>query len=106
MIIQYPNIGKAVLPGDSVKDADGNWIEGLGVVQLETVCRAEPAKGTSYVAGIGGDLIVYSCIVYMPIPGEEIKPGTLFEVWDGERKIVRTDVKQFSKGQLNARVWL
>lgn len=106
MVVQYNHRGVAILPGDSVMDTEGNWIEGLESVQFETVCRAEPAKGTSYVAGIGGDLIVYSCIVYMPIPVAEIKPGTLFEVWDGERKIVRTDVKQFSKGQLNARIWL
>lgn len=36
----------------------------------------------------------------------EIKPGSLFEVWDSERLIVKTEVKQFSKGQLNMRVWL
>lgn len=36
----------------------------------------------------------------------EIKPGTLFEVWEGERLIVKESVKQFSKGQLNMRVWL
>lgn len=106
MVYQYPNIGKAFLPGSSTKGADGNWDEVSATVQLETKCRAEPAKGTSYVAGVGGILIVYSCIVYMPVPVAEIKPGTLFEVWDGERLIVKADVKQFSKGQLNARIWL
>ena len=106
MVIQYNHTGIINLPGSSVQGADGNWPEGVSEVQFETVCRAEPSKGNSYIIGQGGKRIEFSCIVYMPIPEQEIKPGTLFEVWDGERQIVNTDVKQFSKGQLNARVWL
>jgi hypothetical protein len=36
----------------------------------------------------------------------DMKPGSLFEVWDGETLKVAEKIKQFSKGQLNARVWL
>jgi hypothetical protein len=106
MVKQYPHTGKVFVAESSVKDANGNWPESSGSLLVETVCRAEPNKGNQYVIGQGGKQITFSSIVYMPIPVQEIKPGMLFEVWDGELLKVREPVKQFSKGQLNARVWL
>lgn len=106
MVIQYPHTGKVYLPGDSQRDATGNWIASDVSLQLQTKCRAEPARGSQYVVGLNGQQITFWCIVYMPIPDDEVKPGMLFEVWDGENLIIKTDVKQFSRGQLNARVWL
>lgn len=35
-----------------------------------------------------------------------IKPGSLFEVWEGTRLITKSKVLQFYRGQLNMRVWL
>ena len=35
-----------------------------------------------------------------------ILPGTLFEVWNGNIRLVRDTVKQFSAGQLNMRIWV
>lgn len=104
-VIQYPHIGKAYLPGDSVK-VGTVWTESGSSLDLETRCRVEPRGESQYITGIDGKHITFSSIVYMPIPAKEIKVGTLFEVWDGEILKVREDVKQFSKGQLNARVWL
>jgi hypothetical protein len=106
MVKQYPHTGRIILPASSTKDATGNWTEGAESLDFETNCRAEPNSGSQYVVGQDGKQITYRCVVYMPILAAEIKPGTLFEVWDGERMIVRETVKQFSKGQLNSRVWL
>jgi hypothetical protein len=80
MVTQYPNTGKAFVVASN--------------------------RAHSYIIGADGKQITFSSIVYMPIPTKEIKVGMLFEVWDGEKLIVKEDVKQFSKGQLNARVWL
>ncbi len=106
MVIQYPHTGKAFLPGDSGRDGAGDWIQAGQSMFLETSCRAEPVKENQYVVGVNGQQIVFSCIVYMPIPDVELKPGMLFEVWEDDRLITKTDIKQFSKGQLNARIWL
>lgn len=106
MVIQYKHTGKVILAASSSKDGQGDWIEGSPTVFLETKCRAEPAKGNVYITGADGKQIFFSSIVYMPVPVEVIKPGMLFEVWDSERLIVKGDVKQYSQGQLNARVWL
>lgn len=62
--------------------------------------RFEITKYYLFRTGISGGSGVVSS------SGFEIKPGTLFEVWEGERLIVKEPVKQFSKGQLNMRVWL
>lgn len=106
MILQYINTGKAIIPGESVKGDGGNWTETGSEVFLETKCRVEPAKNNQYITGADGKQITFSSIVYMPIPEVILKPGMLFEVWEGERLIVKEPIKQFSKGQLNARVWL
>lgn len=105
MVKQYPYAGKAIVTGDSVK-VGSSWIEAEPTTILETKCRVEPARSSQYLQGQDGKSITYNSIVYMPIPSVDLKPGTLFEVWDGEKLIVREMVKQYSRGQLNARVWL
>jgi hypothetical protein len=105
-VIQYPHTGKAYKGTESVKGSDGNWTQGSLNSELETICRVEPAKANQYINGADGKRITFTSIVYMPIPELVIIPGMLFEVWEGERLIVKEPVKQFSKGQLNARVWL
>lgn len=206
MVVQYPMWAKVIVPGESVKDGP-NYTEGTPVTIFESRCRPEPARNNSYIVGVDGKQVLFSSIVYLPVPrkiiipsedvepgqtiygGEtisytveetggdtatvpgvngrnfylrmdgrilnsdeydilpsgfklkgtagtlisgqrfelstyytfttllnnnsigigssfEIKPGSLFEVWEGERLVVRTTVKQFSKGQLNMRVWV
>ena len=106
MVIQYPNTGKAYKAGESVKDSQNNWTTTDPVLQLETRCRVEPARANAYLNGADGKQITFTSIVYMPIPPADLGVGTLFEVWDGERLIVKEPIKQYSRGQLNARVWL
>lgn len=108
MVIQYPHIGKLFTTDASVKEGDGKWTAGSLEQRFETKCRAEPAGSSQFITGQGGEKVTFKSIVYMPVPdsGLEIKPGSFFEVWDGETLKVKETVKQFSKGQLNARIWL
>lgn len=106
MVIQYPNIGKAYLPAASSQDGNGDWVRGAETLQFETSCRVEPASSNQFITQADGRQITFTSIVYMPAPAADIKPGAFFEVWRGSVLIVREPVKQFSRGQLNARVWL
>lgn len=106
MVKQYPYTGIATHAAESVKNDSGNWVGGSDSVILETPCRVEPAKANQYLEGTDGKRITLTSVVYMPIPSLDLKPGTLFEVRDGETVIVKETIKQYSRGQLNARVWL
>lgn len=106
MVKQYPHSAIAKTAGNSVKDSEGEWVKVGEETILETDCRAEPAKANQYLEGADGKRITLVSVVYMPIPPIDLEPGTLFEVRDGEKLIVRETVKQYSRGQLNARVWL
>lgn len=106
MVKQYPYTGIVKLASES-NLVDGKWTTGEPLSELLTVeCRSEPARANQYIRGNDGDKILLSCIVYMPPIKTELRPGMLFEVWDGNRLIVSEPIKQFSLGQLNARVWL
>lgn len=82
-----------------VLDAGGFKVKGI-VAPLETGQRFELSvyyevdvvtPGGNGL-GIGGDFF--------------IKPGSPISVWWGNNKMMEDTVKQFSKGQLNARIWV
>lgn len=106
MVLQYPHKAKVFASGASAKDENGNWQTAEAELIFESDCRLEPAKANQYIVGLDGKQITLSAIVYMPRSATPIKPGVFFEVWDEEVLLTRETVKQFSKGQLNARVWL
>ncbi len=105
MLTQYIHTISLTNHADSTSDGNGNYTPG-GTTTVEKVCRAEPSGGSGYIKTADGQAINYNWIVYMPLPQDKIKEGTLVTVMDGEEVIASDNVLRFSRGQLNARLWL
>ena len=111
MISQYPHTIKFFIPAESTRDANGDWvIPATPPTELVKKGRAElkhsSSVSTAYIHGEDGVQLQYQCIIYLPLPVPILLPGTQVQVWDGNRLIAESNIKQFSKGQLNARVWI
>lgn len=102
VVVQYPDILTYSIQGTGIQDENGNWIVDGIDQEFELKCRAEPASGNGLIKNVDGTVINYSWIVYLPLPVEEIAVGTEVTI---ESKLKDT-VKRFSRGQLNARIWL
>jgi hypothetical protein len=108
MVVQYPHlmtVGGAIT--DSTTDVNGNWVQGTvdnDIAELQ--CRYETADGNGYVTGAGGAQLFYQGIVYLPLPVNTIEFGAKVTVRNNSEVIAKDTVKHFSRGQLNARVWL
>ncbi len=106
MVKQYPHtIIFTTISAGTLNETTGNWTVGT-TATVTKVCRAEINSSNGFVVGPDGTQIRYDWTVYMPLPQSTILPGTTVEIKSGEEVLYRSTVKQFSAGQLNARVWL
>jgi hypothetical protein len=105
MVKQYPHILKLTITTPASQDGSGNWVPG-STSNVEVSCRFETNAGDAFVKLDQGETVKYDGIVYMPLSDVNIAPGTSVEVLNGAEVLSKGTVKRFSKGQLNARVWL
>jgi len=108
MVKQYPHTIKLFpVEGGSVKDANGNWKAAVAVVPERSYkCRMETRSTAGFITGTDGTQLQFSCIVYMPLPVDDIQVMTRVDIYKGDVLVASGTVKQFSRGQLNARAWL
>lgn len=107
MIRQYPHTIKLFIPAASTRDENGNWIPSEEPPTIfEKYGRAELKSANAYVKGEDGIQFQYSCIIYLPLPIITLSPGINIQVWDGNDLIAESHLKQFSKGQFNAKAWI
>lgn len=107
MVKQYPHTLKLTVAVTSTQDESGDWVVDDDP-QSETIkCRAEPSSGNVVIETSDGRVIRPDWVVYMPLPVDCIKEGTALEIIDenGDSLGIGT-VKRFSRGQLNARIWV
>lgn len=105
MVKQYPHTLKITTVSGSVQDGNGNWQPGTPIM-VEKVCRAEPNSRNAMVKADDGTQVVFDFTVYMPLPADSIAVGAQVKVYNGDELLGASTVKRFSKGQLNARLWL
>ena len=92
---------------NSTQDSNGDWVQGTQDADIAEIrCRYETKDGNGYVTNESGVQIAYDAIVYMPLPVETIAIGAQVSIEDNGVPITKQEVKHFSRGQLNARVWL
>ena len=84
---------------------DGNWTPGSDITQ-QLSGRYEPNGGNGFITAADGQKINYDGIVYLPLPQATPAPGAKVEVKNGAEVLLKSTIKRFSAGQLNARVWL
>lgn len=105
MVKQYPHTLKITTTAGSSQDGNGNWVPG-STSTVEKPCRAEPNSRNAQVKAADGTAIVFDFTVYMPLPVDAIAVGSKVEVYSGDELLSTNNVKRFTKGQLNARLWL
>jgi hypothetical protein len=110
VITQYPDDLSASVNAESTQDANGNWVQGSSGSALTSKCRYEANDGSGYVVGENGNRIDFSAVVYLPVTAPLIKTGSVVQITikrTGEAdQVISDSVKRFSRGQLNARIWL
>lgn len=104
-VIQYPHRLVLTTVSESSLDENGNWQSGVTATK-ELACRAEPNSKNAYLVVADGKQLYFDYTVYMPLPVDSIAVGAQAEVFNGATILSKTDVKRFSLGQLNARLWL
>jgi len=108
MVTQYPHTIEFIKISEGARDSEGDWKPGKTKAKTKP-CRAEPATGNtgnSYISAANGERINYNWLVYLPLPVDTIKPGVKVRVKNGSEVLLHDTIKRFSRGQLNARIWL
>lgn len=101
MVVQYPHtLIVTTQSSNAVQDANGNWIQGSNAISEPLPCRAEPNGNRSIVLPDGTQQ-VFAFMVYLPLNTPDIAIGSKVQLNAGSYQ-----VKQFSRGQLNCRLWL
>ena len=108
---QYPHyLYVKVLGGESVQDADGNWVSQPDQLMLHSVCREETNGKGQMINGADGKSIVFSSVIYLPKSAARLKEGTEISVYEGIDATgvcrIRKQVLKFDVGQLGCRLWV
>jgi hypothetical protein len=106
VVKQYPHTIRIETVTGSSQDANGNWTAGTPATPVEIPCRYEPRTSAGTVKTAANETVLFSCIVYMPLPVPDIQVNTSVTVLNGSSEMFRGSVIQFKAGQLNARLWL
>ena len=108
MIIQYPHTLKYLTPSiDSVYNQDtGEWSDEVLGVEKELMCRSEMNSKGELVPSNDGAQLNYSYTVYMEVDAPVFEFGHIIEVINPDGLLIKDTVKKFSRGQLNAMLWV
>jgi len=103
---QYPHILKTNSDTTEAAYTNGQWVAGTAESEVQELCRVEP-NGGGYLLKPDGNRLDYNWIVYFPHSAPAFVVGTNLKIFDGDDVLILDDtVKQFYRGQFNARVWL
>lgn len=107
MVTQYPHKMTIVARQDNERDDSGEWEESEDPGTSDITCRAEPNSTNGFMQTVDGTSVKYDWTVYIPLPVDDIDPGTQAEIFDDNNvSLGKGSVKRFSRGQLNARAWI
>lgn len=109
MVAQYPD--KILVhsnASNSTQNEQGDWVipQEDAPAPLEMPCRVELRSSAGYISSADGKLIEFQSIIYLPLPTPEVYIDQTISVKNGDVIKLTGTVKQFSKGQLNARIWI
>lgn len=105
MVKQYPHKIEFSTVTASTLNGSGNW-QGGSSTDITLDCRYEPNSGKGVITGPDGSVINYEGIVYMKPYSVALAPGTQVTIKNGAEVLLKSTIKRFSNGQLNARIWL
>lgn len=102
---QYPDKVKITTDGESTQDANGNFVNGDENI-TEFSGRFEVNARSAFVIGNDGRRVEYKGMVYAPVSIGAVILGGSISVTRLDGTLITGKVEQFSRGQLNSRIWL
>lgn len=105
MVIQYPYQLFILQTSDSLRDSEGNFLNGNPTWLPVSKCRDE-ANTKGQVILSDGSAFVFESLIYLPKHCQDISAGTEIQVRNGLTVRIQGKVKRFQKDQLHARLWL
>ncbi|MDD2299592.1 MAG: hypothetical protein PHU69_08100 [Fermentimonas sp.] len=105
---QYPHFLFMVSATETGRDSKGNYVEPTKSTIFLSECREETnGRGRQIVRG--GQFVIFSSLIQLPISCAPIKEGTkVFISNDSTGTDIRIEgtVLKFDKGQLHNRLWI
>lgn len=106
MVDQRPHTATVTNTGEASKETNGDPKAG-STSTSEFRCRVEPNNRQGLVNTVDGKTVVYTWVVFADVETTELPVGTSISIKDKTgNEIANGTVIQFSKGQLNCRIWL
>lgn len=109
MVEQYPyQLFVKEVPESNYDENRGEWDNSGDTEWMPFgVCRDEGNGAGRKVVTTDGELYLYFWVIYCPLSVQEMKKGALIKVVDKDGNIrAEKRMVKFSRGQLNARIWL
>jgi hypothetical protein len=105
MVTQYPHTVTISSVSESTQDENGNYVPGTPST-FEFNGRFETNKAGNFLTAANGEQVVFSGIIYARYSTPNVPLGTGIEVMDGSSPVAKGKAVQFSRGQLNVRIWM
>jgi hypothetical protein len=109
MVTQYPHYMYVVETVETQRDAKGNYIPTTETERFVSKCREE-TNGKGRQIERGGEFIVFSSLIQLPLNCETIKEGSVVQIYGMNDDIpilrIKGKVLKFDKGQLHNRLWI
>lgn len=105
---QYPHFLFMVSATETGRDSKGNYVEPTKSTIFLSECREE-TNGRGRQITRGGQFVIFSSLIQLPISCAPIKEGTkVFISNDSTGTDIRIEgtVLKFDKGQLHNRLWI
>jgi hypothetical protein len=104
MVKQYPYLLQVFVQADATMDNNGNWIPGTQSWVDVCECRDESGSGKR-ITLTDGSVYEYNALIQCPVI-DQIKPGTMIRVIDGNVIRVEKAVVYSRKDQMHTRIWV
>ncbi|MGN6352821.1 MAG: hypothetical protein ACTHLB_05495 [Parafilimonas sp.] len=103
-VTQYPHTATVVITTDSGEDENGYPLPPV-TQTVELICRAEPNTQNAVVYAPDGTAFQFKYVIYVKAGQSDVPVNSNISIAleNGE---VTGIVKMYSKGQLNARIWV
>lgn len=108
-VTQYPHFLFVKEVQESVKDANGDWIQGGDEWVFHSVCREETNGKGSMIQLTDGRMITFASLIQCPKGTKAVKEGAMVMVCNNkDRSAVRISSKcmKSSVDQLHTRIWV
>lgn len=102
---QHPHTITILTLEPATRSESGDWQPSVSS-PFNGLCRWEENSKGAVISAADGSQIAYSGIAFLPGGAQRFPLGSRVTIYEGVKLIASGEIKQFSKSQLNRRIWL